>query len=237
MAEERENCKTCFIITPIGANGSPIRRKIDGVIEEVIEPVLSKLGYEVIVSHKISESGSMTNAIIKGVYESDLVIANLTGNNPNVMYEVALRHASAKPIIHITENITELPFDINDQRTIQYTDDMAGACQLKEDLKRMIQHIKFDEPVVNPVTLALEKKNLVNIPESASKDFGDMLFQLHDDMKQIKKEMSSIKDSGSIQQGKITPSISSNPYIINEDGRLGFSDDFFTIPSPKKEKK
>lgn len=55
--EERENMKTCFIITPIGATGSIIRRKIDGVIEEVIEPILDELGYEVTVSHKISESG------------------------------------------------------------------------------------------------------------------------------------------------------------------------------------
>lgn len=238
MANTKEKRKSCFIITPIGANGSVIRRKIDGLIEEVIQPVLDKLCYDMIVSHKISESGSMTNAIIKGVYESDLVIANLTGNNPNVMYEVALRHASAKPIIHITENIGELPFDINDQRTIEYTDDMAGARKLKDDLEIMISNIRFGEPVENPVTCALEKRDLVNIPEgTSSKDFSELLYQLKDDMKQIKKEMSSIKDSGSIQKVKIAPSISPSPYIINEEGLLGFNDDFFTIASPKIENK
>lgn len=194
MAEKKDvNMKSCFIITPIGANGSAIRRKIDGVIDEVIEPVLTELGYELIVSHRISDSGLMTNKIIKGVYESDLVIANLTGNNPNVMYEVALRHASAKPIIHITENIGELPFDINDQRTIEYMDDMAGAFKLKDDLKMMINNIRLDEAVENPVTCALEKRNLVNIPEgTSSKDFSETLLQLHDDMKQLKKEISLI---------------------------------------------
>ena len=185
---------TCFIITPIGGSGTPTRRKIDGIINEVIEPVLSEIGYRVEVSHRINDSGSVTNAIIKKVYESELVIANLTGNNPNVMYEVALRHASAKPIIHITESISDLPFDINDQRTIEYTDDMAGAFQLKSDLQAMIEGIEVNVLVSNPVTVALEKKNLVNIPDSASKDFGDMLFLLHDDMMQLKKDLAVVKE-------------------------------------------
>ena len=203
MANTKDSKKKCFIITPIGGNGSAIRRKIDGIIDEVIEPVLNEFDYEMRVSHRINDSGSVTNTIIRDVYESDLVIANLTGNNPNVMYEVALRHASAKPIIHITENISDLPFDINDQRTIPYTDDMAGAFQLKEDLKIMIQNINFSEPALNPITLALEKKNLVNIPESASKDFEDMLFQLTDDMKQLRKEVTYIKEDKMIKGNEL----------------------------------
>ena len=187
--------KSCFIITPIGNSNSAIRRKIDGLIEEVIEPVLKELKYDVIVSHRISESGSMTNAIIKGVYESDLVIANLTGNNPNVMYEVALRHASAKPIIHITENINDLPFDINDQRTIEYTDDMAGAHKLKDDLRNMISNIDFSKLVDNPVTIALEKRNLVNIPEgTTAKDFSDVLYQIKDDINMLKRDVTSLRN-------------------------------------------
>ena len=187
--------RRCFIITPIGNSNSAIRRKIDGLIEEVIEPVLKELKYDVIVSHRISESGSMTNAIIKGVYESDLVIANLTDNNPNVMYEVALRHASAKPIIHITENINDLPFDINDQRTIEYTDDMAGAHKLKDDLRNMISNIDFSKLVDNPVTIALEKRNLVNIPEgTTAKDFSDVLYQIKDDINMLKRDVTSLRN-------------------------------------------
>lgn len=194
MPNTEKKKKTCFIITPIGGSGTTIRRKIDGIINEVIEPVLNELGFCVEVSHRINDSGSVTNTIIKKVYESDLVIANLTGNNPNVMYEVALRHASAKPIIHITEDISNLPFDINDQRTIEYADDMAGAYQLKSDLIAMIDAIEFNKFALNPVTIALEKKNLVNVPASASKDFEDLLFQLHDDMNQLKKEISNVKE-------------------------------------------
>lgn len=194
--------KTCFIITPIGNVGSTIRRKTDGIIEEVIEPILNELNYEVVVSHRIDESGSVTNAIIRGVYESDLVIANLTGNNPNVMYEVALRHASAKPIIHISEKVSELPFDINDQRTIEYTDDMAGACQLKDDLRKKIQSIKYDEMVENPITAALTKKNLVNIPKEDFVDIADLLTNMQDEMQSIRREMSSLKTKKSAKKSE-----------------------------------
>lgn len=195
MTDTKDKKKSCFIITPIGGSGTPIRRKIEGIIDEVIRPVLEELGYTMEVSHKINDSGSVTNTIIKKVYESDLVIANLTDNNPNVMYEVAIRHASAKPIIHMTENIGDLPFDINDQRTIPFTDDMAGAYQLKMDLQEMIKGINYKELATNPVTLALGKKTLVNIPDDAKKDFGDILFQLQDEMRRLRMDVSALNNN------------------------------------------
>lgn len=190
--EENTN-KKCFVITPIGPANSPIRRKIDGLIDEVIEPVMKELGYEVEVSHRISESGTMTATIIKRVYNSDLVIANLTGNNPNVMYEVALRHASAKPIIHITENVAELPFDVNDQRTIQYADDMFGAMELKETLKKMVKSIDFDTLSNNPVTDALGRRDVVNVPQEQKVDLADMLSGIMSELNEVKME---IRQSG-----------------------------------------
>lgn len=186
---EKNTNKKCFVITPIGPANSPIRRKIDGLIDEVIEPVMKELGYEVEVSHRISESGTMTAAIINRVYNSDLVIANLTGNNPNVMYEVALRHASAKPIIHITENVAELPFDVNDQRTIQYADDMFGAMELKETLKKMAKSIDFGILSNNPVTDALGKRDVVNVPQEQKVDLADVLSGIMNELNEVKMEI------------------------------------------------
>lgn len=183
--------KKCFVITPIGPVGSSVRRKVEGLIDEVIIPVMKEEQYEVEVSHRINDSGTMTAAIIERVYNSDLVIANLTGNNPNVMYEVALRHASAKPIIHITENVSELPFDINDQRTIEYTDDMSGALDLRDKLRMMVRNIDYTILASNPVTDALVKKNLVNIPQEKSIEIADMLNDMRNDIKNLKREFIS----------------------------------------------
>lgn len=162
----KNNLKKCFVITPIGPNGSPIRRKIDGVIECAIRPALENK-YEVIVSHEEKNSGSIKSNIIKNIYECDLVIANLTTQNPNVMYEVALRHAVAKPIIHITENLDDLHFDINDHRTIEYRDDMKGVIELREQIISLLSSIEnSNERISNPIVDSLGKTNVIEIPEN-----------------------------------------------------------------------
>ena len=157
--------KKCFIITPIGGNSSDIRRKADGVIETVITPLLEKLDFsDVKAAHQINLSGSINNQIVSRIIDDDLVIANLTGLNPNVMYELAIRHATMKPIIHICEHSTNLPFDIKDQRTIIYTDDILGAKELENSLTTMVIEVmkqgKCDD---NPIYSAVKRKIIENI--------------------------------------------------------------------------
>lgn len=135
--------KKCFIITPIGDENDPIRRHIEGIIDAAISPVIED-EYEVIVAHRISESGSISKQVITEIYNDDLVIANLTNRNPNVMYELALRHAIAKPTIMIAEKGTNLPSDIIMQRTIFYCNDAKGVLELREQLKDAVSKTDFD---------------------------------------------------------------------------------------------
>lgn len=74
MTEEK---KKCFVITPIGDDGSTIRRDTEGIIEAIIKPVFDQ-EYEIIVAHKINEPGTITKQIIQHIYLDELVIANLT---------------------------------------------------------------------------------------------------------------------------------------------------------------
>lgn len=117
MAKEKE-IKTCFIISPLGADGSETRRKLDGLLKSVIRPVFERLDFKVVAPHEIDKTGSITNQVIKHLLEADLVIANLTGLNPNVMYELAVRHSRRLPVVYMAEHSTELPFDILTERTI-----------------------------------------------------------------------------------------------------------------------
>lgn len=141
----------CFIITPIGDDTDPIRRHIDGIIEAAITPALGD-EYEIIVAHKMGDLGSITKQVIDKVYHSKLVIANLTNRNPNVMYELALRHATGKPAIMIAERGTPLPSDIIMQRTIFYYNDAKGVLELRDELKKAVSTIDFekkDGPIVD----------------------------------------------------------------------------------------
>ena len=78
--------RNCFIITPIGESTSDTFRKAKGVIESVIKPVLQKNGFsDIKPAYEINISGMINTQIINRIIEDDLVVVNLTGNNPNVM--------------------------------------------------------------------------------------------------------------------------------------------------------
>lgn len=136
--------KICFVVTPIGDKDTPIRRHIEGIIDHAIIPALESK-YEVEVAHRKYEIGSINDRIINSIFEADLVIANLTTLNPNVMFELAIRYSFGKPAIVIAEQGTKLPFDIIDENTIFYENDPTGVNELKELLIKFEKNIDFSE--------------------------------------------------------------------------------------------
>lgn len=174
---ETSTLKQCFIATPLGMDGSEIRRKADGVIQAVLKPVLEELGYKVIAPHEIDNPGSITKQVIEHLLHDELVIANLTNLNPNVMYELAVRHATRLPIVCIAEEGTKLPFDIASERTIFYSDDMAGVEALKVSLRGMLKVALKEKDPDNPIYRAQESFELkkVDIKDDAQKVIVDQL--------------------------------------------------------------
>jgi hypothetical protein len=154
--------KTCFVITPIGGDSTDIRREADGIIDEVLIPILEdELGFTVEVAHRVDSSGSITQQVIQSVINSDFAICNLATLNPNVMYELALRHAARKPVVTIAPKGTSLPFDISDDRVVFYRNDIAGALQLKTDIQPKICSAMKDDAPDNPVYRAIKSGKIM----------------------------------------------------------------------------
>jgi hypothetical protein len=111
----------CFFIAPIGAENSEHRRHSDAIlssyVEKALETVQPKL--RVVRADKITQPGIITKQILEYLLKSRLVVADLSYHNPNVFYELAVRHATGKPIIHIRRTSDPLPFDNKDFRTVE----------------------------------------------------------------------------------------------------------------------
>ena len=111
--------ETCFVISPIGDEGSESRKHADLVLSSLIEPALKSLGLTAVRADKISIPGMITGQVIDHVSRAKLIIADLSFGNPNVYYELALRHAIRKPAVQIIRTADRLPFDVGQFRTYQ----------------------------------------------------------------------------------------------------------------------
>src|SRR4051794_37691252 len=110
--------KLCFVIAPIGEADSETRKRSDQVLKHIIRPAVKARGYEAIRADEIAEPGMITSQVIQHIVDDPLVVADLTERNPNVYYELALRHALRKPLVQIIRKGDVLPFDVASMRTI-----------------------------------------------------------------------------------------------------------------------
>lgn len=108
----------CFFIAPIGPDGSEERNRSDGVLEFIVARAASELGLQAVRADQLAEPGQITLQVIEHVLGAKAAVADLTGRNPNVYYELAIRHTAKLPTVLICEQGEELPFDIAQMRTI-----------------------------------------------------------------------------------------------------------------------
>lgn len=149
----------CFYITPIGDEGSEQRKHADLFMGALVEPALAEFGLHLVRADKIGEAGMISAQIIEHIVHSKLVIVDLSFHNPNVFYELALRHAVRKPIVQISRAADKLPFDVGQVRTIVVdTADIYTLVPQLESLKAQIaaqirKTLEEDVDVVNPLSV------------------------------------------------------------------------------------
>jgi len=111
---------TCFIIGPIGKPGSQTRQDADDLLDMIIRPALEIYDFKVTRGDHKAMPNQIDADVIKSVQESDLCIVDLTGLNPNVLYEFGRRDETGKPVILLKQPNQELPVDIATRRCIEF---------------------------------------------------------------------------------------------------------------------
>ncbi|MDD5623911.1 MAG: hypothetical protein PHI23_04350, partial [Candidatus Peribacteraceae bacterium] len=112
--------RRCFVISPIGQEGSETREHADSVYEYIIKPAMETCSIEVFRSDHLREPGRISDQMFREILTDDFCLALLTGHNPNVYYELAVAQAAARPVIILLEKGGVLPFDISDLRCVYY---------------------------------------------------------------------------------------------------------------------
>jgi hypothetical protein len=117
-SDEMEWSKVCFLITPIGADGSEERRHADMMLKHLMGPVAAQFDLKVVRADKIDKSGLITQQIFEHLVKARLCVADLSFSNPNVFYELGVRHICKLPTIQVIRKGDKIPFDVAQGRTI-----------------------------------------------------------------------------------------------------------------------
>jgi len=155
--ENKKNQRDCFVIMEFGKKDTEEYLRQRSIYEDIIKPAVdeSGLGYTCRRADEIMRPGSVIKDIVNSIRNADVVIADLTGQNPNVFYELGVRHSLRGRTIMLTQTMEDVPFDLRNYRVIQYIPDSPAGFrqvtkQIRENLQQLAQDDRiFDSPVLD----------------------------------------------------------------------------------------
>lgn len=117
----------CFVLLPL-------REPFKAVYAEAVAPVAEELGITCGHAASIFGPGRIMKDIISSITFAEVIVAELTGRNPNVFYELGVAHQQGKQVVLLSQDIDDVPFDLRDMRVVEYT--WNGAESEAEKLRR-----------------------------------------------------------------------------------------------------
>jgi len=173
---------SCFVIMPFGGN------YFDDYYLEIYCPAIEEAGFE---PHRADDLFAPNN-VVEDIWEytkkSNIILADLTGKNPNVFYELGLAHAIAKPVILITESEQDIPFDLRAIRIIKYDKNLHdwGILLRNAIIQAIKEIIKNPEASIPSPFLKSSQISINKVISSGDKN----LLSMKQDIELLKKQIS-----------------------------------------------
>ncbi len=137
-AKPREFLDTCFMLMPFGD-------WYDGYYVDVYAPAIKDAGFEPSRADNLFHSGSVVEQIWEEIRGAKVLVAEVTGKNANVFYELGLAHARGKPVVILTGNLDDVPFDLRHLRVVVYdVRDPFWGEKVKKALTTYLKNAKTD---------------------------------------------------------------------------------------------
>jgi hypothetical protein len=151
--QDREVGEICFTIMPFGG-------WFDTYYEEVFRPAIKDAGLTPRRADDIYRPGTIVDDIWDLTKKARVILADLTDKNPNVLYELGLAHAIAKPVVMVTESLVDIPFDLRSLRIIEYDKESPnwGEILKVKISKSIIELLESPLRSVLPAFLEVEEK-------------------------------------------------------------------------------
>jgi hypothetical protein len=119
----------CFIVMPFGIPD------LEDLYAEFVVPVLEDCKVECKRGDDIFGSNVVMEDVRAAIASADLIVADLTGQNPNVFYEVGIAHTLGKPVLLLSRSIEDVPFDLRHRRVLPYEYTPVGCKRLVTKLR------------------------------------------------------------------------------------------------------
>lgn len=120
----------------------PFSEPFDTIYKDHVVPIFTKKGFAISRADQIFSADVIIEDIWKGILSASLIVADVSGRNPNVMYEIGMAHTIGRPVILMAQSVDDLPFDLRHRRCVIYEYTPRGCRKLEEELVRTADFIR-----------------------------------------------------------------------------------------------
>ena len=161
--------KKCFVIMPVSSTKSCTTRQWTAIFDEMIKPAVvgTRLGFT--CERSKPRTGNLIRDILNELNKADVVIADLTDTNPNVFYELGVRHTLRNRTILIAQDMKYVPSDLRSYWVITYRKGLSGLQDFKNKIREVLKEMmKKPEKPDSPVADFLAEKNISLLSQERS---------------------------------------------------------------------
>ena len=195
--------KKCFVIMPMSRTKACSEAEWTVVFDQMIKPAVEEAKRGFMCERAKPRTGNLIKDILNELNTADVVIADLTDKNPNVFYELGVRHALGNRTILIAQDFKHVPSDLTSYWVIIYKKDLSGIQDFKDKIKSVMAEMKKNpDKSDSPVADFLGEKNiyLLSLEKSANiKKLTALVSELSYNVNSVDEVISGLKQSKEAQ--------------------------------------
>jgi hypothetical protein len=119
----------------------PFADPFNTIYADHIAPVFNKLNYVITRADEIFSTDVIVEDIWVAINSASLIVAEVTGKNPNVLYEMGMAHTIGKPVLMVSQSVDDIPFDLRHRRCVVYSYTPQGCRKLEEGISQTVEYL------------------------------------------------------------------------------------------------